>query len=115
MDAEQFDSVAKALGQSNSRRGVVRTLTGAAVGGLLVAVGVSEAGAKKQNKKKQDSGRHSVTAQGKAMQEWRRRCCGKRARNLPAPTSRPTRTTAFSAAVSAPAPPAVPASRPAVT
>jgi hypothetical protein len=60
MDAKQFDSVAKALGQSNSRRGVVRTLTGAAVGGLLVAVGVGEAGAEK----KHDNGRHGVKAQG---------------------------------------------------
>jgi hypothetical protein len=65
MDAEQFDSVAKALGQSNSRRGVVRTLTGAVVGGLLVAVGVGEAGAKKKNKKKKhDNGRRGVKAQG---------------------------------------------------
>ena len=71
MDAKQFDSVARALGQGNSRRGVVRTLTGAAVGGILVAVGVGEAGAKK----KYGGGGGRVTAEGKCPKPNLR--CGK--------------------------------------
>ena len=60
MDSERFDTITRTLASSNSRRGVVRTLTGAAVGGLLVAVGIGEAEAKKKH-----GGRHSVTAQGR--------------------------------------------------
>jgi hypothetical protein len=63
MDQEQFDQITRTLASGNSRRGLVRTLTGAALGGILVAGGVSEAGAKKKNKKKQGGGRHDVTAQ----------------------------------------------------
>jgi hypothetical protein len=69
MDAEQFDSVAKVLGQSNSRRGVVRTLTGAALGGILVAVGVGEAGAKKKHGA---GGR--VTAEGRKCKDGQPLC-----------------------------------------
>ena len=58
MDQEQFDQITRTLASGNSRRGLVRTLTGAALGGILVAVGVGEAGAKKQG-----GGRRDVAAQ----------------------------------------------------
>jgi hypothetical protein len=51
MDQERFDQVARSLVSGISRRGMVRHLTGAALGGVLVAVGGSEAEAKKKRGK----------------------------------------------------------------
>jgi hypothetical protein len=48
MDQERFDHLARGLASDISRRGMVRQLTGAALGGVLVAVGGSAAGAKKK-------------------------------------------------------------------
>lgn len=52
MDQARFDHLARFLAAGDSRRGMVRTLGGTALGGLLAAVGVSEAGARKKNKKR---------------------------------------------------------------
>lgn len=48
MDQERFDHLTRRLVSGATRRGMVRQFTGAALGGILVAVGVSEAGAKKK-------------------------------------------------------------------
>jgi hypothetical protein len=48
MDQERFDHLARGLAAGATRRGMVRKLTGAALGGMLVAVGGGEVGAKKK-------------------------------------------------------------------
>src|SRR4051794_8877408 len=45
MDHDRFDSLTRVFGSGRSRRGVLKGLTGMAVGGLLAAVGIGEAGA----------------------------------------------------------------------
>ena len=52
MDQERFDHLARGLASGATRRGMVRNLTGVALGGVLVAVGSSEVGAKKRKKKR---------------------------------------------------------------
>ena len=46
MDQERFDRIARTLASGQSRRGVLKGLTGTALGGLLAAVGAGEAGAR---------------------------------------------------------------------
>lgn len=48
MDQERFDQLARGLASGITRRGIVRSLTGAAIGGIFAAIGASEAGAKKK-------------------------------------------------------------------
>ena len=43
MDQERFDRIARTLASGQSRRGVLKGLTGTAIGGLLAAVGIGEA------------------------------------------------------------------------
>jgi hypothetical protein len=50
MDQERFDHLARGLAAGVSRRGLVRQLSGAAIGGMLVAVGAGEAGARKKKR-----------------------------------------------------------------
>jgi hypothetical protein len=50
MELERFDRLARDLAASMSRRGLVRDLAGAAIGGILVAAGVSETGARTKKK-----------------------------------------------------------------
>ena len=52
MDQERFDHVARGLASGITRRGLVGNLTGAVIGGVLVAVGASEAGARKRKRKR---------------------------------------------------------------
>jgi hypothetical protein len=52
MDQERFDQLARGLTSGITRRGMVRNLMGAALGGVLVAEGVSEVGARKRKKKR---------------------------------------------------------------
>ncbi len=61
MDQERFDEVARGLASGISRRGMVRYLTGAAFGGVLVAVGESAAGARK----KRGRGKHKERPRGR--------------------------------------------------
>ncbi len=63
MDQERFDHLARSLVSGRSRRGLLQQLNGAAIGGILVAVGASEAGAKK---KKRGGGKRKGKAQAKA-------------------------------------------------
>lgn len=70
MEQARFDKLARGLAAGNSRREVVRTLAGAAIGGILAAVGASEAGARKKKR-------------GKGKGNGKRKCappnrCGKR-------------------------------------
>lgn len=51
MDGKRFDAIAQSLAYSRDRRGMVRLLTGSALGGLVLA-GTSEADAKRKKKKK---------------------------------------------------------------
>jgi hypothetical protein len=46
LDLERIDAISKALAAATDRRGMIRNLTGAALGGILVAARVrgSEAG-----------------------------------------------------------------------
>lgn len=60
MDQERFDQLARGLGSGITRRGMVRNLAGAALGGILVAVGAGETGAKK---KKRGNGKRKKRAQ----------------------------------------------------
>jgi len=46
MDQERFDRITRTLGSGQSRRGLLKGLTGTAIGGLLVSVGLAEASAK---------------------------------------------------------------------
>lgn len=46
MDQERFDQLTKTLATGKSRRGLLKGLTGTAIGGLLAAVGIGEAAAK---------------------------------------------------------------------
>jgi hypothetical protein len=62
MDQERFDQLARGLASGTTRRGMVRQFTGAALGGILVAVGISEAGAKKQ---KHGHGKGKASSAGK--------------------------------------------------
>ena len=66
MDQERFDEVARGLASGISRRGMVRNLTGTAIGGILVAVGTSDAGARK---KKRGSGKGKRRSQGRSKAE----------------------------------------------
>jgi hypothetical protein len=50
MDQERFDRFARGLAAGLSRRGMMRNLAGAAIGGIVVAVGGSEAGARKRKR-----------------------------------------------------------------
>ncbi len=62
MDQERFDHLARDLAAGITRRGMVRNLTGAALGGVLVAVGGGDAAAR--NKRKRGK-RGAVRAQAK--------------------------------------------------
>jgi hypothetical protein len=55
MDQARFDHLARGLAASLTRRGLVRQLSGAACGGILVAMGLSDAAARK---KKHGHGKH---------------------------------------------------------
>ena len=57
MDQRRFDHLTRGLASGITRRGLVGNLTGAAIGGILVAVGASEAGAKRRKKKKRGGGK----------------------------------------------------------
>jgi hypothetical protein len=46
MDQQKFDAFTRTLASGQSRRGLLKGLTGTAIGGLLAAVGIAEAGAK---------------------------------------------------------------------
>ena len=46
MDQERFDQIARTLASGQSRRDVLKGLTGTAVGGLLATIGIGEAAAK---------------------------------------------------------------------
>ena len=46
MDQERFDQLTRTLASGQSRRGVLKALTGAVLGGAVAAVGVGEAAAK---------------------------------------------------------------------
>jgi len=46
MDQERFDELTRTLASGQSRRGLLKGLTGTAIGGLLAAVGLSETSAK---------------------------------------------------------------------
>ena len=48
MDQERFDHITRTLASGQTRRGVLKGLTGMVAGGLLAAIGVSEAAAKPQ-------------------------------------------------------------------
>lgn len=50
MDQDRFDHLARGLAAGITRRGMVRNLTGVAIGGTLIAVGASEAGARKKKR-----------------------------------------------------------------
>ena len=52
MDPERLDLLARGLPSGISRRGIERNLTGATLGGILVAGSVSEAGARKRRWKR---------------------------------------------------------------
>lgn len=52
MDTARFDQFARGLTAGTSRRGVVRNLTGAALGGILAAAGTSETEARKKKRGK---------------------------------------------------------------
>ena len=52
MEQESFDQITRALAADRSRRGVVRGLAGAAMGGVLVAAGGRAADAKPRKKKR---------------------------------------------------------------
>ena len=53
LDLERVDAISKALAAATDRRGMIRNLTGAALGGILVAARVrgSEAGGKRNRKR----------------------------------------------------------------
>jgi hypothetical protein len=46
MDQERFDHITRTLATGQSRRGLLKGLTGTAIGGLLVAAGIGETAAK---------------------------------------------------------------------
>ncbi len=46
MEQERFDRITRALTTRHSRRGVLKGMTGAALGGALAAVGLADASAK---------------------------------------------------------------------
>ncbi len=50
MDHEQFDQLARGLAAGASRRGMVRRLSGAAIGGVLVAIGAGQAEGRKNKR-----------------------------------------------------------------
>jgi hypothetical protein len=64
MDQERFDHLTRRLVSGTTRRGMVRQLTGTALGGVLAAVGISEVGAKKK-KHGHGKGKASSAAQDK--------------------------------------------------
>jgi DNA-binding beta-propeller fold protein YncE len=64
MDQERFDQLARGLATGATRRGIVRNLTGAAIGAVLAAVWSSEAGARKKAKKRRH-GKHAANGKGK--------------------------------------------------
>lgn len=68
MDQERFDDVARGLAPGISRRGIMRTLTGAAVGGMLAAVGASQAGARNK-KKNRSSGKRKGQGRSQARKQ----------------------------------------------
>jgi hypothetical protein len=63
MDQERFDHLARDLAAGITRRGMVRNLTGAAIGAVLAAAGASEVGARK---KKRGKGKRKGRAQARA-------------------------------------------------
>jgi hypothetical protein len=46
MDQERFDRITRTLASGQSRRGLLKGLTGTAIGGLLATVGIAEASAR---------------------------------------------------------------------
>jgi len=42
MDQERFDRITRTLASGQSRRGLLRGITGTALGGLLAAVGIAD-------------------------------------------------------------------------
>lgn len=82
MDQERFDELARGLVSGATRRGMLRNLTGAALGGILVAVGVSEA----ETRKKKRGGKR----------KRRRSQCASCGDGCPGdPENNPTKTVAF--------------------
>jgi hypothetical protein len=79
MEQERFDQLARGLAAGFSRRGMVRNLAGAAVGGILLAAGTGAAGATTR----QRSGRKDRNRAGVSASRKKRRCkspntkCGK--------------------------------------
>lgn len=68
MEQERFDHLARDLAARRSRRGIARNLAGVAIGGILVAAGVSETGARMTK-----HGR--VASQGQAGASARKKRC----------------------------------------
>lgn len=62
MDRARFDQLARGLAADMSRRGMVRTLGGAAIGGILLMGGANEAGARKKKRGGKPQGRLSQSA-----------------------------------------------------
>ncbi|MFN8592105.1 MAG: hypothetical protein U0031_11660 [Thermomicrobiales bacterium] len=62
MDQERFDQLTRGLATGATRRGVVRTLTAAVLGGITIAAGVTETSAKA--KKKQGGGKGKGKGKG---------------------------------------------------
>lgn len=63
MDQERFDRITRTLATGQSRRGILKGLTGTAIGGLLASVGMAEASAKgpcKSPKAKCGKGKNAV-------------------------------------------------------
>ena len=61
MDQERFDEFARGLVSGITRRGMVRNLTGAALGGILAARGASESEARKKKGGKRKKRRQACT------------------------------------------------------
>lgn len=58
MDQERFDQMTRTLASGHSRRGLLKGLSGTAIGGLLVAAGLGEAAAKPEKPCKSPNTRH---------------------------------------------------------
>lgn len=72
MDAERFEALLRTVSTMPSRRGFVRLLTGLALAGPLVNVGLTEAAAKRKHKKK----RHRTAPPPGCTPSCERKICG---------------------------------------
>jgi hypothetical protein len=84
MDQQLFDHLARGLASGITRRGLVGNLTGTAIGGVLVAIGASEAGARKRRKRR-----------GGKRKRPRNQCTACSAECPGAPESNPGKTLTF--------------------